>query len=444
MDPTLHVLSALRARDSTWMKRRRKLDTATLFAILVQKRGHRGSVPEALHQLQLHDRANIDRDVVRRATPAAVTRALAKMRIDTFKNVHEELVNDPACIQLRAPPPHAPLCISVDGCHLRIPPAIAHLREGCAPTATPHLLLTCAVDTRTDVVLTYDVSYQPDERAALLRLVRSGRIPNGSCIITDRGYFSADVWREINDRGMHAVMRVKRGANTHIKLTAQEQQRARGMCTAGVPSMLITWSEQHDGKLPGRLPSVALQRCGAHHMWMHDHLPRLPYTPVANDWFLLTNTLLPPHAVVQMYVTRWRIETVHKTLESTGMGLGKHRGSEHTIRHVIAAAILEHLLLRIRELQATQHTRSGSLEQHRAWASSTSSEHHMQLVDNLMLHLPPVTPLQRHSRADPLLHMYAELALAISQYQQLANVSRWWCAYLALHATILVGSHQPP
>jgi hypothetical protein len=442
MDPAFRVLSALRARDSTWMKRRRKLDTATLFAILVQKRGHRGSIPEALHQLQLHDRANIDRDVVCRATPAAVTRALTKMHIDTFKNVHEELVNDPNCVQLMAPPtPYAPLCVSIDGCYLRIPPALAHRREGCAPTSSPHMLLTCAVDTRTDVILTYDVSYQPNERAALLRLVRSGRIPNESCIIADRGYFSAELWREINDRGMYAVMRVKRGANTHIELTAQEQQRARGMCTAGVPSRLITWSERHDGKLQGRLPRAALQRCGAHHMWMHDHLPRLPYAPVPSDWFLLTNTLLPPYAVVQLYVTRWRIETVHKTLKSTGMGLGKHRGNESTIMHAIAAAILEHLLLRIRELQATHHTRTGRQEQHRAWATSTSSEHHRQLVHTLMLHLPPVTPLQHHTRHDPLLHMYAELAHAITHYQQLASISLCWCTHLA---TILVGNHQPP
>jgi hypothetical protein len=121
------------------------------------------------------------------------------------------------------------------------------------------------------------------------------------------------------------------------------------------------------------------------------------------------------------------------------MGLGRHRGKECTIRHVIAAAILEHLLLRIRELQATQHTRRGRLEQHRAWVSSTSSEHHRQLVDNLVLHLPPVTPLQRHSRADPLLHMYANLALAISQYQQLANISLGWCTYLAFRLAVLVG-----
>lgn len=40
MDPVLDLLAALRACDSTWMERRRKLDTAALFAVLVQKRGH--------------------------------------------------------------------------------------------------------------------------------------------------------------------------------------------------------------------------------------------------------------------------------------------------------------------------------------------------------------------------------------------------------------------
>ena len=126
MDPVLDLLTALRARDATWMKRRRKLDTAALFAILVQKRGHRGSVPDALANMQVHDRANGMQEVEQRATPAAVTRALAKMPTDTFKQVHEELVQGAFVQGLMAPPsPSAPRCVAIDGCHLRIPPALA-------------------------------------------------------------------------------------------------------------------------------------------------------------------------------------------------------------------------------------------------------------------------------------------------------------------------------
>jgi len=394
MDPVLDLLAALRARDSTWMKRRRKLDTAALFAILVQKRGHRGSVPDALANMQLHDAANHgDPGAAQRATPAAVTRALAKMPTDTFKQVHEELVQSTLVQGLMAPPtPHAPRCVAIDGCHLRIPPALAHLREGCAPTDTPHLLLTCAVDTRTDVIITYDISFQPDERAALLRLVRSGRIARGSCIIADRGYFSADLWREVTAQGMFAVLRVKRTANYAIEAAIDLDKRSAPLSVAGVPSRLVTWREERDGRLEPLLPSRPLRPCqGPMHNRSWAPIPR----PVGGCWFLLTNALLPPRAVVQMYVARWRIETVYRTLQSKGTGLDKHGGRECTIRHVIAAACLEHLLLRVQELQATQATRSASAAQHKAWASATSTKHHRRLVRHIMRHLQPVAPRRR-------------------------------------------------
>jgi hypothetical protein len=315
MDPVIEVLSALRARDCTWMKRRRKLDTATLFAILAQKRGNRASISESLYSMQLHDRANVDRDVMLRATPAAVSRALAKLPINTFKCVHEELVQHFAVQSLLARPrTNAPLYISVDGCHMRIPPALSHLRLGCQPTNTPHLLLTCAVDTRTDTILTYDISYQPDERAALLRLLHSGKIPHGSCVIADRGYFSADVWRELNALEMFAVFRVKRSANTEIESALGRTRRLSSIVTGDVPSRIATWSQQWDELLTAGLPDTPLQRCTAHSLWIS---PQLHYAPVPDDWFLLTNTRLTPHALVQLYLSRWRIETVHKTLPSS-------------------------------------------------------------------------------------------------------------------------------
>jgi hypothetical protein len=254
---------------------------------------------------------------------------------------------------------------------MRIPPALSHLREGRQPTETPHLLLTCAVDTRTDIILTYDISFQPDERAALLRLLHSGKTPRGSCFIAGRGYFSADVWRELDACGMLAVFRVKKTANAEIENALERRRRHTSVTIGDVPSRIATWSRQWDGLLKARLPNRQLRQCGAHTpTW--DTLP-LCYVPVADNWFLLTNTRLPPRALVQIYLSRWRIETVHKTLQSGGMGLGKNQGSEASIMHTTQAACLEHLVLRVQELQATHLARranSGRL--HKAWASASS------------------------------------------------------------------------
>jgi hypothetical protein len=401
--------------------------------------------------MRVHDAANHgDPGAAQRATPAAVTRALAKMPTDTFTQVHEQLVQGPLVQGLLTPAPQAPRCVAIDGCRLRIPPALAHLRQGCAPTNTPHLLLTCAVDTRTDVILAYDISFQPDERAALLRLVRSGPIARGSCIIADRGYFSHDLWREVAAQGMFAVLRVKRTASYAIDAAIGLNERVVGREIAGVPSRIITWREQ-DPRLGPQLPCAPLQRCT--HAERGFVRPRYPRPP-PGSWFLLTNALLPPRAVVQMYVARWRIETVYRTLQSKGMGLDKHGGRECTIRHVIAAACLEHLVLRVQELQATQAARRTSAAQNKAWASASSSSHHRRLVGHIMRQLRPVAPRQRrlpvrhHQQARPAppdpatcaMQAFTCFALAV------AAAARAYDTYTQLHAqsqALSAAPHQP-
>jgi len=432
MDPTVEILSALRARDATWMQRRRKLDTALLFTLLVQKRGNRSSVADALLALQLNDRANLREYVPCRATPAAVTQALAKLPADTFKSVHEELVQHAAVQWLLAQPhPRAPMCIAVDGCQLRIPPAMSHLREGCAPSTTPHLLLTCAVDCRTDTILTYDVSFQPDERAALLRLLRSGRIPGGSCILADRGYFSAAVWQELHALGMFAVFRVKKSACNAVRAALGERRAVASLCPGNVPSRIAVWSREHDGDLEAGLPCSPLQRYTLQHMLHAEHTAHLRYEPVADDCFLLTNTLLPRATLVKMYICRWRIETVHRTVQSGGMGLGKPRGGRASIMHTIQAACLEHLALRILELQATRHTRSQRSRgrQHKAWKSQSSTKHHHQFLLALVGRLGPVPRPQTRQpqpQAQPPPHIREDtLLLAYEQADAMRRLYTW-------------------
>jgi hypothetical protein len=153
-----------------------------------------------------------------------------------------------------------------------------------------------------------------------------------------------------------------------------------------------------------------------------------------------------------MYVARWRIETVYRTLQSKGTGLDKHGGRECTIRHVIAAACLEHLLLRVQELQATQATRSASAAQHKAWASATSTKHHRRLVRHIMRHLQPVAPRRRrlprrHQPHPPppdpapcAMQAFAFLVFATAAAIQLLNTCTQLHAQLQAQSAAL---HQP-
>lgn len=100
-----------------------------------------------------------------------------------------------------------------------------------------HFVYVVAIDTHTNGILAYDISFQLDERATLLCLVRSSCIVQGLCVIADHGYFSCDLWREVTGHA-HCVKRT-------ISYTIDRLNEHIVSCEiAGVPSKITTWQEQ--------------------------------------------------------------------------------------------------------------------------------------------------------------------------------------------------------
>lgn len=407
--------------DSVWRKRRRALCTASLFSILLAKRGRLDSVAAAVDGITAA-RAGMG-VAAANASPSAVCKALQRLPREAFAEVHRKLVQEASssgtlhsvrtqnsCAPHRArgagcvgAPPiedaaHVPLILAVDGCKMRVPPALrAKGYRGARNRGSggAYMLLTAAVDVMTDTIVAFDVSPSLDERAALARLVRSGQIPQRSTVVADRGYFSHWMWEVLNDHDIYTVLRVKSKAYRDVTRAMARPHRVTPLRVLAQHAQLIVWSARADGRLCGAAPTMPLQRL-TQPAQLQQPLAR---TVQRRDWVLLTNTTLPPRAVVALYRLRWRVETVFRTLQS-GLGAGLNRGGEASIVHTVTAACLAHTALRLMEIARSQDARRqliGSGTRHRAWGVS-SSTHRRKLLKKLAKRLPGAAMHACHPR----------------------------------------------
>ena len=285
----------LNAQDCLWQQRKRVLNSFALFCIFAAKQGRKHSVFEALETL-FHQ--VVPPPYASTTSPAAVCRALQKLPIQTFSTVNtdmlHEMSNRPFLRHLR--PPGKPLCLAVDGCKMRVPPNMAaHGFTGMwhANGAGPHLLLTAVVDVSTDLIVAYDISPSLNERAALCRLVCQGSIPPGSILLADRGYFSFQTWRCLEEHDINMVFRVKRTACKEVGQALKNPHRQQRISINTQIAQLTLWSSTGDHQLTGRVPQTLPPRCS---MVAHKNRQlRRPMHP--NEWVLLSNMALSPHSV---------------------------------------------------------------------------------------------------------------------------------------------------
>lgn len=401
------LLGHLRAYDALWVQRRRALDTAGVFTLLVAKAGRLGSMADAQDDVDL--RAAPHSPCAAHVTPGAVTRALRRLPLDAFTTIHHNLVHHAYEQPLMANTHHDghPVYLAVDGCKIRVPPSFRrHGYGGCNKKGTgPYLLLTTAVDVTNDVIVACDISNSLNERAALLRLVTSQRIPPHSCLIADRGYFSIDVWRALHHHNVKAVLRLKRRACTDTNVALATPHRLTPSVIEDIPSRIAVWSATHDHRVHGALPPQPPLWCD------HHAATQPPSTPLErditkHDWVLITNTTLAVQHLVALYRLRWRVETVFRTLQST-FGAGLNRGGLHAVHHTITAACLLHLVSRLMDVRTTytQRVHLISTQQHaphKPWARP-ARKHRRTILEQLTpaLRYQPATPQHNHDTTAP-------------------------------------------
>ena len=213
------------AYDREWVRRQRTLNTllVVLFVYRIvftpDSRGYATVLAELWAQCRALDLALPERPV----TPAAICRARAKVSEEVFLRIHRAV--------LAAGPPDPPHSLwlghrafAVDGSKLNLPrPLVASGYRTPSPTAYyPQGLLSCLYRLHTRLPIDFGLHAHADERRAA-RLHLDALAP-GDVVVYDRGYYSFALLHAHAERGLHAVFRLQRNANTAFKAFIQSDR----------------------------------------------------------------------------------------------------------------------------------------------------------------------------------------------------------------------------
>jgi len=265
---TIHRLNkAFNEIDTKWMKRKRKLNTATIFS--------------TMHQAFVRDRgiAHILEETFD-VSAMALSKARSKIPVGVFADVNRVLVRT-----------MSPRILAVDGSKVHVNPSF--VKEGFSPRTNncpvsrpavhPLAMLTAVVDVDTKCCVAHSATRHFNERRGITDILP--QLNKDDILVFDRGYFSRELLGSILNKGMHAVFRLKITAFRGCKQFFQRN------------------------KVESRIPLLG---CG---------MVRLVKYRIDGNWYACLTTLpqnrYSTEAVKAIYGQRWRVEEFFKRLKST-------------------------------------------------------------------------------------------------------------------------------
>ena len=288
--PLIEALEAVaRDCDRGWQQRQRCLNSLliALFVFRLTRAGRHVGYAQVLSELWAQCRTlGIALPQARPVTPAAISRARAKLPEELFRRLHGEVLRhldaDPGRHRWKG---HR--LFAVDGSRLNLPRELCgHGYARPAPNAHyPQGLLSCLYRLRSRLPVDFDLHAHGDERRAAR--AHLAHLEGGDVVVYDRGYFSFDFLAAHLERGLHPVFRLRADACREVARFA-------------------------DGDATDRLARIGPQG-----------LPlRLVKYRIGDRDYLLGTSLrnrrrYPAAALSDLYHERWGIEELFKTSKQT-------------------------------------------------------------------------------------------------------------------------------
>lgn len=282
----IDILKAFKVCDEMWIKRKRQINTASLFYTLtkccIQRRG-------VDHVLRMGNES---------FSMQALHYARKKVPTGAFREVNAYLQRGP----------HESRVFAVDGSKVHTHPSF--LRDGyktrtnnkpvSRPAKRPLVMLSSMVDVKTKACVDFELTKHFDERSAATTLLRS--VAKGDTLVFDRGYFSRELLKRVHDTGAFGLWRLKINAFGGVR-TFFNSNRTEARCLlSGIETRLVK------------------------------------YFISGKTYVCLTNDLEVSKAKVKtLYASRWRVEESFKRLKS-----------DLYLQEVEARVLLDTITLRLR------------------------------------------------------------------------------------------------
>ncbi len=225
--------------DREWVRRPRKLNTllVVLFVYRIVFQPDKRSYATVLEELWDHCRELNLPLPSQPVTPAAICRARFKVSENFFLRVHRELL---AARPLEAP--HSLWCghrtFAVDGSKLNLPRPLAAAGYPVPGPKTdyPQGLFSCLYQLRTGLPLDFGLHAHADEQRAAHQHLKALR--PGDVVVYDCGYYCFALVHAHLERGLHAVFRLQRNANSRL-LALFESGRSETVVTVAPPAQSV-------------------------------------------------------------------------------------------------------------------------------------------------------------------------------------------------------------
>lgn len=243
MSRKLVLENALRNVDRLWVKRKRCLDSESLFKCLVGRMGLGRGIWSFSSELS-------------GACSSAVSRALRKVPENAFGSVFQELRTHRQQIDGTRKRPRV---LALDGSVVYVPRSFqrygyrSYHRREVQPDrrgARPIGLLSCLVDVETRELVAYKWGEKRSERVHAAELFQS--VGSGNLVVMDRGYFSQQLLSIADAAGIKVLFRLRSNANKETKQFISSQpvagsrrrRTSKTVDVAGVRARLFQYRAQ--------------------------------------------------------------------------------------------------------------------------------------------------------------------------------------------------------
>ncbi len=283
--------------DREWLRRQRVLNTLLVILFVFrlvfapERRGYGTVLAELWEQCR---RLEVALPQPQPVSAAAICKARAKLHEDVFRRVHRAIL-------ARAPRDepgqlwHGHRAFAVDGSKLNLPrPLVGEGYRTPADTAHyPQGLLSCLFQLRARLPLDFDLHAHGDERRAARAHLPA--LARGDVVVYDRGYYSFQLLHAHVERGLQAVFRLQKNANSLFRDFVLGD---RNEAIVSVPPSADAWRQQ---------PQAAFRPC---------RVRLVKYTVGTTDYTLATTLLdrqrYSVRDLADLYHGRWSIEELYK------------------------------------------------------------------------------------------------------------------------------------
>jgi len=258
-------IQEINKHDSFWIKRKRKINTLSIFENLIESGTMNYGVSTCVKS-----KNNISH--------VAVQRARSKLKENIFKEINNKIQT-------------LEHIYAIDGSKIRVHNSFkkkGYKSRTCdvdvpRPAKRPLAMLSALSGVYTDTIHNYTITKHFNERKCVPELIQN--LKKQDIVIMDRGYYSAELFSHFHEKGIHCIMRLKKDANKVVKKFFSSSK-----------THLKSFITFNGKKIPIRYTKYFID----------------------NKIYIMGTSILhlSPQKIKKMYKLRWRVEIHFKRLKS--------------------------------------------------------------------------------------------------------------------------------